>query len=286
MSQKLKILLITGKVTFEHNYRMINEMLRTLLESTGRFEVHITEEFHGATDRTLKDYDAVLINYDGKHYVTDTTDIFDPSAMKALLDFVDSGKGAVFFHSSLWMDEIWPDAYRQLAGGYLSMKDGSRKNPKSDAIVYTKATGHPITQGAAKAWMAVEDDFFAGVFWHPKAEIEVLATVPESIDDYVNVPGFADRYQPANKDASSLTDLPAMGADIPVMWTNRYGGGRVFCSTLGHSDGTIKRVNFLTMFVRGVEWAATGAVTLDFPDRSGERRIWPWPFYEPGDYKG
>ena len=47
-NEKLKILLITGRVTLEHNYRQANEMLRTLLESTGRFEVKITEEFRGS----------------------------------------------------------------------------------------------------------------------------------------------------------------------------------------------------------------------------------------------
>ena len=280
MDEKLKVLLITGKVTCEHNYRMINEMLRTLLESTGRFEVKITEEFHGATRRTLEGYDAVLINYDGKHRVTDQTDIFDPSAMDALTHFVASGKGAVFYHSTLWMDKEWPDEFKKLAGGYLSMKDGSRKNPKSDAYVYVKAKDHPIAKGAAEKWMAVEDDFFAGVFWHPQAQVEVLAAVPETVDEYVNVPGFADRYQPVDKDTSKFEGMPMIGEEMPVMWINRYGSGRTFCCTLGHSDGTIKRVNFLTMFVRGVEWAATGEVTLDFPDRSGERRILPWPFYQ------
>ncbi|WP_295836394.1 hypothetical protein [uncultured Microbacterium sp.] len=30
---------------------------------------------------------------------------------------------------------------------------------------------------------------------------------------------------------------------------------------------------------RGVEWAATGDVTLTGPDRRGDRRINPWPYY-------
>jgi hypothetical protein len=36
------------------------------------------------------------------------------------------------------------------------------------------------------------------------------------------------------------------------------------------------------MFVRGVEWAATGEVTLDFPDRSDDKKLWSWPFYKNG----
>ncbi len=33
------------------------------------------------------------------------------------------------------------------------------------------------------------------------------------------------------------------------------------------------------MLQRGVEWAATGAVTIEGPDRRGERRFLPWPYY-------
>jgi len=33
------------------------------------------------------------------------------------------------------------------------------------------------------------------------------------------------------------------------------------------------------MFPRGVEWAATGKVALEGPDRRGERRFLPWPYY-------
>ncbi len=33
------------------------------------------------------------------------------------------------------------------------------------------------------------------------------------------------------------------------------------------------------MFPRGVEWAATGEITLSGPDRRGDRRFLPWPYY-------
>lgn len=32
------------------------------------------------------------------------------------------------------------------------------------------------------------------------------------------------------------------------------------------------------MFPRGVEWA-TGEITLSGPDRRGDRRFLPWPYY-------
>ena len=45
-----------------------------------------------------------------------------------------------------------------------------------------------------------------------------------------------------------------------------YGEGRVFHTTLGHEDYSMKCVGFVTTLQRGTEWAATGEVTLAVPD--------------------
>ena len=45
-----------------------------------------------------------------------------------------------------------------------------------------------------------------------------------------------------------------------------YGKGRVFHTTLGHSDESMKDVGFVTTLDRGAEWAATGKVTQKVPE--------------------
>jgi uncharacterized protein len=45
-----------------------------------------------------------------------------------------------------------------------------------------------------------------------------------------------------------------------------YGGGRVFHDTWGHDVAAMASVDFITTFLRGVEWAATGQVTQKVPD--------------------
>jgi type 1 glutamine amidotransferase len=67
--------------------------------------------------------------------------------------------------------------------------------------------------------------------------------------------------------------------DQPVAWTHKYGQGRIFVITIGHDIDTMRRLGFISLFVRGTEWAATGEVTLNPPDRSGENRLKGWPFY-------
>ncbi|MBV5315860.1 MAG: hypothetical protein JZU47_21355, partial [Prolixibacteraceae bacterium] len=45
-----------------------------------------------------------------------------------------------------------------------------------------------------------------------------------------------------------------------------YGKGRIFHTTLGHDDYSCEGVGFITSFIRGVQWAATGKVTIPVPD--------------------
>ena len=44
--------------------------------------------------------------------------------------------------------------------------------------------------------------------------------------------------------------------DMPVMWTKRYGQGRVFYNALGHQAGVIGAEPTITLMRRGFAWAA------------------------------
>lgn len=37
---------------------------------------------------------------------------------------------------------------------------------------------------------------------------------------------------------------------------------------------------FERIFCQDMEWAATGRATILSPDRSGEKRLIPWPYYD------
>lgn len=65
----------------------------------------------------------------------------------------------------------------------------------------------------------------------------------------------------------------------PVIWKNYYGEGRVFGCSIGHGIDTYRRLNYVTILVRGAEWAATGKVTLEKPKRTGDNRFNEWPYY-------
>ena len=71
--------------------------------------------------------------------------------------------------------------------------------------------------------------------------------------------------------ATAYSDPAARGTGRhePLLFTITYGQGRVFHTALGHNareDLTAQRcVGFIVTLQRGVEWAATGAVTQKVP---------------------
>src|SRR4051794_27436875 len=84
-------LIVTGQSDIQyHDWRANTLFLRTLLESTGRFEVRQVEEPRGLTPESLAGYDAAIVSYNGPRW--------GAAAEKALEQFVSSGKGVVTFH--------------------------------------------------------------------------------------------------------------------------------------------------------------------------------------------
>jgi len=79
--------------------------------------------------------------------------------------------------------------------------------------------------------------------------------------------------------AKKIADLPTAYADPaqkgtgehePILFTVRYGKGRIFHTVLGHAPEQMRSVGFIVTYQRGTEWAATGRVTQvevleDFP---------------------
>jgi type 1 glutamine amidotransferase len=91
--------------------------------------------------------------------------------------------------------------------------------------------------------------------------------------------GSDELYERLRGPAENLTVLATAYADPakrgsgehePMLMVIDYGKGRVFHTTLGHDQNSMKCVGFITTLQRGTEWAATGKVTqkvpADFPN--------------------
>ena len=79
--------------------------------------------------------------------------------------------------------------------------------------------------------------------------------------------------------SKGLDSLPGIDTDQPVAWVHNYGKGRVFTVTIGHGQDTMRCPAFTALLVRGTEWAASGEITIPYPDLDGKNRTRCWPYY-------
>jgi len=240
---KIRALIITGENG--HDWRSVTPELRKDLEGTGRFDVRVTEEFHGAGSETLASYDVVVLNYQDRR----PDQRWGDRADKALLDFVRSGKGLVMYHFSTAAFVGW-DEYEKLSGGNWRNNNGQH-SAAHDFTVDITDPDHPITRGLKKSFPQQKDELYSNLKWQPEGSFHVLAT---AYDDHSLYQGKA--RQP----------ITGPGKNEPMLWTVQYGQGRVFATALGHDAAAVNTLTFVTTFTRGAEWAATGAVTLPIPD--------------------
>ncbi len=221
--EKLKVLIVTGFDVGVHNWRDTTQQTAAILEEAGRFDVKVCEDVGIFESSSLAGYDVVVLNY-GFWTAPDPSD----KAKAALLDYVKSGKGLVALHFASSSFQDWAD-YHELLGRYWKKGLGGH-GPRGKFTVNIKQAEHPITSGLTD--FEADDELYAKL--SGDAEIEVLAT--------------------ADSDWSEQTE--------PIVFVKPYGKGRVVHNVLGHDALARENPAFQTLLCRGVEWAATGKVTI------------------------
>jgi type 1 glutamine amidotransferase len=227
-----------------HDWRASTPYLKQLLLRTGRFDVRVEEEPAGTTSVTLAAYDVLVLDYMGPRWGEVTE--------KAVEEFVKSGKGLVVVHGASYAFtglEILGDGhkpsgikqppwleYLRMIGGYWTDAPPKTSHGQYHSFsVKIVDREHAITQGMKETFLAT-DELYHRMKMQPEAKV-----LARAYDD---------------------PKMGGTGKDEPVLWTVHYGRGRVFQTTLGHDLASMQEPGFAETFVRGTEWAATGAVTL------------------------
>lgn len=243
-----------------HDWKSTTPVLECLLEETGLFSVDVaTSPPKGADMSGFKPnfaaYDVVVSNYAGAPWPEET--------QKALVDYVSGGGGLVVYHFACAAFPKWKE-YNEMIGiggwGGRNEKDGPMirwrdgkavrdmtphkgggHGPSQPFDLIVRNPDHPITKGLPQKFAHCSDELY-GWLRGPAKNLTVLATAfaPEA-------KGGSDEHE-------------------PVLFTVKYGKGRVFQNALGHAPAELKSVAFIVPFQRGVEWAATGKVTQKVPD--------------------
>ena len=131
------------------------------------------------------------------------------------------------------------------ADGNVVRDDGPGKcgthGPQNEFLITMRDKEHPITKGVPDFWMHTKDECYS-MLRGPAENMTILATAADT---------------PALKEA---------GRNEPMLMVIDYGKGRVFHTTLGHDTEAFEGVGFITTFLRGTEWAASGKVTQEIPE--------------------
>ncbi len=287
--EKLSVLIIDG----QNNHVMwpkTTAMMKSYLEQSGRFQVDVQRtRFTWKGGKLLGQY-ALLDGVDYEELAEPKSDpSFQPKFEKydvvlsnfgwkaapwpketqeAFESYVRHGGGLVVVHAADNSFGSWPefnemiglggwDGRNESSGPYVYLDKseelvrdespgrGGSHGPQHEFQIVIRDAEHPITKGLPRAWMHVKDELYQQLRG-PANNMTILATA------------FADpRYK-------------GTGRHEPMLMTVTYEQGRIFHTPMGHDDGAMSCVGFITTLLRGTEWAATGAVTLtdvpaDFP---------------------
>lgn len=283
LRRKLSVLIVDGMNN--HDWPRNTRILRSILESSGLFTVDVsTSPTNAATadewDRwrpAFAKYDVVVNNFNGGYKATDRH--WPATLQKDLEDYVSNGGGLVVYHAANNAFRNWP-AYNDMIGlgwrdpsfGPSLIVDKDEKiveipagqgnkpgHPKDyDFQITMLNLDHPITRGMPKVWMHPHEQLTHGQ--HGPAKNMTVLTYAWADDTKEN----------------EVMD-----------WVVPYGKGRVYTTMQGHlwkdgPDTALRCIGFQTMFIRGVEWAATGEVTYSIPkDFPTKDEIRMTPSFEP-----
>ena len=104
-------------------------------------------------------------------YLANNQPIPDAENRKAIMDFVDSGKGLILGHAALWYNwEDWPEYNLQLASG------GSRGHDKYGSFdIHVEDKKHPVMKGVPEKFTLKDELYYFKVDMAGPG-IKVLAT--------------------------------------------------------------------------------------------------------------
>ena len=255
---KLKALIVDG--ANNHGvWPRTSKMMKKYLEQTKLFKVKIATRKKGGRDPEynpkFSNYNVVISNYNGPNWPEKTQNDF--------VKYMKNGGGFVVIHAANNAFSRWPEYNRIIGlGGW-----GGR-NQKSGPYVYINTKGklirdtrkgggghhgrqhpfqiivrkndHPVTKGMPSHWLHARDELY-DLLRGPAQNMTILATA------------FADKKHGGT------------GRHEPMIFTVKYGKGRVFHTPMGHGIVSQQCAGFVVTLQRGAEWAATGKVTQKIP---------------------
>lgn len=255
-NSKKKILVFSKATGFDHWTIPHNaEMLKILGKKTNAFEIHIGYDIENFDKKSLKKYDAVILNNSNpsgpdrnlfsdllKQNTTLTAiEIKEKAAAyeKNLMKYVAKGGGLMILHGAITVQNN-SVAFSKMTGGSFDY------HPKQQEIhVKEVDVNHPMVKAFNGTGLTHFDEpyFFKNAYFDYNfrpllyMEVEKLDGLKNEVDEKV----------------------------IYVSWIKRHGKGRVFYSSPGHNAHSMENPELLRFFLDGMQYVVGDLKCDDSP---------------------
>jgi uncharacterized protein len=177
-----------------------------------------------ARGRNLDYFDAVVFYTNGSPPMTD-------EQKRDLLSFVrDDGKGFVAVHTATATFYDWPE-YGVMVGGYFD----NHPWMVFEAPVVVERPDFPGWKSLPHE-LTMRDEMYQYKSPYSRDQVDVLASLDASKLDLTN------------------KNVHRTDHDFPIAWVKNYGKGRVFSSTLGHTDASWDDPRVQQIYLEGIKW--------------------------------
>ena len=170
----------------------------------------------------------------------------DASQKQDMMSFIkEDGKGFVGIHAALDTNYTWPE-YGEMLGGWFDEHPWMTFN----APILNEDPSFPAVRHFPAAFVKY-DEIYQPMSWS-RDKVNVLLSLDASKLNFANNP----RVHRADH-------------DFPVAWSKMYGKGRVFYSTLGHTEESWQDPDVRSMYFEAIKWALrmTEGSTASHPRR-------------------
>jgi type 1 glutamine amidotransferase len=183
----------------------------------------ITKKERKANGKNLDYFDAILF------YTSGELDLDDQQKEDFLSFIKEDGKGFIAVHSANDTLYKWP-AYGELTGGYF---DGHPWNT-FEAPIIVEDRDNPITKHFPREFTILDEIYQARQYSRDK--VRVLMRLDESKLDM------------------TAKGIKRTDGDFGVSWLHEVGKGRVFYSSLGHTESAWDRPDVQKMYLEAIKW--------------------------------
>jgi uncharacterized protein len=230
----LKHILVIGQTKgYEHN--SVPDAMVAVFElgrDSGLWDATLRTDTELITKKKLDRNGKNLDYFDALVFTSTTGELdLDESQKQDMMSFIkEDGKGFVGIHAALDTNHKWPE-YGEMIGGWFDEHPWFTFN----APIINEDPNFPAVRHFPAAFTKF-DEIYQPMAWS-RDKLHVLLSLDPSKLDYANNPR-----------------LHRTDHDFAVAWDKMYGKGRVYYSSLGHTEEAWSDPEIRKMYFEGIKW--------------------------------